>query len=33
MCKIRVDALSYKNNKSRVDAPNTSELMLLAPVS
>jgi hypothetical protein len=29
MCKTRVDALSYRNNKSRVDAPSASELMLL----
>jgi hypothetical protein len=29
VCKTRVDALSYRNFKSRVDAPGTSELILL----
>jgi hypothetical protein len=29
MCKTRVNALRYRNCKSRVDAPSTSELMFL----
>jgi hypothetical protein len=29
MCKTRIDAFSYRNNKSRVDALDISELMLL----
>jgi hypothetical protein len=28
-CKTRVDVFSYRNVKSRVDAPGTSELILL----
>jgi hypothetical protein len=28
-CKTRIDALSYRNFKSIVDAPSTSELILL----
>jgi hypothetical protein len=28
-CKSRVDALSYRNFKSKVDALGTNELMLL----